>query len=239
MVSLRLAAAAAAFLVAFAAAPARADDPLMVVRDTIDLSAGPDAPAHMRVETTLRGREAERLLEAYADIGAEGLAAEYAAFYAQFFGEADFDAPVTVSEGADGSVVVVEQVRLPAPYADFPDDGVYAFDFAAYAMRPVAEPVAGADGPLRVAHPFHTRHETIVMLPGAASDWSLPAESLNVSNAAFDFAFEAASGDDGAYLMAYELRTKTSDAPAAEAREVLADQSQMLELAYWGFEMDR
>ncbi len=227
-----LAALCAAFV--FSAA-AIAQEPQMRVRDRIDLSQGPDAPVTMTVETTLRGAEAERLREALGELGHHGLAAEYEAFYDQIFGEARMVQPIEVTD-EDGVLTISELVVLPSPYTREAGSDSYAFDFLAYAMRPVARETAG--GSIETSYPFHTRHETIVILPGTEGDSSLPEESLNIANAAFNFAFEAGPRAGNIYLMAFELRTNAASAPAADAADIMRDQRQVEELAFWGLDMD-
>lgn len=221
--------------VAYAAAAA-AQTPYVVVRDRFDLTGGPDAPVRMRVETTLRGHEAERFRQALGQLGLDGVSAQYEAFYRRAFEGASLIAPLSVAE-IGGEVVVTEAVSLPAPYEVDPDRGVYAFDFFAYAIRDIARAADGS-GALAVANPFHSRHETVVLLPAQDGQWAIPPETLNVSNAGFDFAFEARPGPEGLYLMAFELRATASSVPAQDAAEVVADQNAMLELAAWGFEID-
>jgi transglutaminase-like putative cysteine protease len=211
-------------------------EPTLEMFETIDLSAGPDAPVKMQVRTVMRGEEADSIRARLADDGVDGLEESYGQFYEGEFGPTVFVGRMRSTDDREANVVeVFEELELLDAFTPHDtDETAVKFTYRAHALSsPVNDRAQRRrTTPLAVTFPNHVRTQTTVILTDGGENWNLPGERVDLNNPAFDFRLRSRRVKER-YTMEYTLKSKAAEVGEEHATTVIRDTDRLQREAYW------
>jgi transglutaminase-like putative cysteine protease len=209
--------------------------PDVVVRDTYDISGGPETPGRLRRETTYTGRMADGFRAVLATTPSADLDEAYSQTVAARYSGAEIVAPSRVSDDieANAMTTVVEFVIAEPFKVDGQNPSRRTFDYRAdLILSPVPDPGDNPESrrwPVMVLVDGTYRHEIVINLPDTGRSWSLEVGDEIIENSAFRFRRILAL-DGRTYTLTAELNPLAETVAPGAIAAVLDDQERMLAL---------
>jgi transglutaminase-like putative cysteine protease len=158
------------------------------LRETFDLSAGPDAPALYNVQTTVTGLNAEKLRADLASTGRNSAQKDYLRFYKRFYPSIEATEPARFTDRPElNELEVAEKYSIRGIWQKNEDDDKHHAWLHAHAVTPHLRKMKTAERrhPLALDHPLNIRQLTEVRLHDYR--WKFTSEDFNEENAFFSF----------------------------------------------------
>jgi transglutaminase-like putative cysteine protease len=209
--------------------------PDVVMRDTYDVSGGPQTPGRLRRETVYNGRMADSVRALVATTSLADRDAGLTETIAARYGETKLVAPGEVVDDLEGNTITaVYEFLIDEPFkADNQNPNRRTFNYRAdLIFSPVPDPgdeLEPRRWPVVVLADATYRHEIVVNLPDIGSDWSLESGEETIENAAFRFR-RALALHGRTYTLEAELEPLAETVAPGEIAAVLEDQKRMSEL---------
>ncbi len=207
--------------------------PDVSVRDTYDLSGGPQMPGRLRREMTYNGRMAEEFRAVAASTAPADLDEAQKKTIAARYSGAELVAPANIVDDLEtNALTVVVEFVIDEPFAvngQNPARGT--FDFRTdLIFSPVPDPGDEPESrrwPVMVLVDGIYRHEVAVKLPDIGRDWSMDVGEETIENAAFRLRRTLAL-DGRTYTLRAELDPLAETVAPGDIAAVLEDQERML-----------
>jgi transglutaminase-like putative cysteine protease len=209
--------------------------PDVLMRDTYDVSGGPQTPGRLRRETIYKGQMADGVRAVVATTSLADRDATYTQTIAARYGGAKLVAPGQVVDDIKANTMtVVYEFLIDEPFkVDNQNSNRSTFNYRAdLIFSPVPDPGDESQPrrwPVMVLADATYRHEIVVNLPDTGSDWSLESGEETIENAAFRFSRTLAL-DGRTYTLQAELHPLAETVAPGELAAVLEDQERMLDL---------
>lgn len=199
------------------------------VTSTFNLRAY-DVPTSLTVETIYRNSSADEMRESLARTAEKELAKNYVNFYARYYPGIEAAGPLMTTDDRERNVLrVIEAYQIPNLWEPAQRGGRLEATFYAESLQhALTEPDTRVrQMPIQIPYPNRRQQVILVHLPD--KDWSIPAQEHQVEDAAFSF--HSSRTFSGSMLrLKYDLETKVSEVPAAEAPVYLKKLDEMQEL---------
>jgi transglutaminase-like putative cysteine protease len=163
---------------------------------SVDLSAGYDKPAQLKISTFYQGAEADRLRQRLADETSAKRQSNYLNYIVSYYPDARTAAPVEIHDDTAHDVIEVrESYTLQHPFKRA-DDGHWEIFLQADEMYRYLEELKSSvrSGPLAIAYPIDVRQTVHAILP---DDIPIHDETVTVDDPAFRYESVVSHGDAG------------------------------------------
>lgn len=195
-----------------------------LVREELDLRAGPGQPAGYTVTTTFTGEDADQFRRELSYTGIGKLAEQYLEYYASKFASIESTGPPRIRDiEGDNKVIVVETYTIPELWEEDEEWGAeVAYFYADAIYRSVYSPESERrTSPYALIWPLDMTQETTVLLP---EDWDQTEDAVEVNNAWFDYSSDITyDRKKKRILLKYRIRGKAKSVPAADVARYMED----------------
>jgi transglutaminase-like putative cysteine protease len=209
--------------------------PDLFVRETYDLSGGPQMDGRLRRETIYKGPLADGFRAIVASSSPADLDAAYTRTITARYSGAELVAPSQLSDDIEtNTITVVVEYLIDEPFSvDNQNPNRRTFDYRAdLIFAPVPDPGDERKSrrwPVVVLADGTYRQEIVLKLPDLGKAWALESGEETVENAAFRFKRTLAL-DGTTYTLLAQLDPLAETVSPAELDAVLADQKKMVDL---------